>query len=148
MVIKKTDSNFVFLVFYKMYYNLAHVPHNIAMCMGCAWVINGVDWTIGFIDASLYNLSLKYKKYSTIANLYNFQFTVAHTLGFSVSTSRILVTDLNTWTLISNHYEVCLSFLLQSPSFLTVYSSVLICTLYYSSVLQRASRYIDAARTT
>jgi hypothetical protein len=43
------------------------------------------------------------------------QFIVAHTLRFSVSTSRILATDLNTETITSNHYEVFLLFLIQSP---------------------------------
>jgi hypothetical protein len=33
-----------------------------------------------------------------------FQFTVAHALGFSVSTSRVLATDLNTESSTSNYY--------------------------------------------
>jgi hypothetical protein len=37
-----------------------------------------------------------------------------HTLGLSISTSRILATDLNTGTIASNHYEGFLSFLLRS----------------------------------
>jgi hypothetical protein len=48
--------------------------------------------------------------------LHTFQFTVAHALGFSVSTSRLLTTDIT-----SNHHEVFLSSH-------TLYSSVLICT--------------------
>jgi hypothetical protein len=43
------------------------------------------------------------------------QFTVAHALGFSVFTCRLLATDLSTETIISNNYEVFLSFLVQSP---------------------------------
>jgi hypothetical protein len=39
-----------------------------------------------------------------------FQFTVAHALGFSVFTTRLLATDLNTETSASNHYEVFLLF--------------------------------------
>jgi hypothetical protein len=35
------------------------------------------------------------EKYSAIAILHTFQFTVAHALGFSVFTSRILVTDVS-----------------------------------------------------
>jgi hypothetical protein len=35
-------------------------------------------------------------KYRAIADLYNFQFIVAHALGFSVSPIRLLATDLNT----------------------------------------------------
>jgi hypothetical protein len=42
------------------------------------------------------------------------QSTVAHALGFSVSTSRLLATDLNTEISTSNHYEVFLLFRLQS----------------------------------
>jgi hypothetical protein len=46
--------------------------------------------------------------------LHIFQSTVAHALGFSVSTSRLLVTDLNREISTSNHYEVFLLFRLQS----------------------------------
>jgi hypothetical protein len=52
---------------------------------------------------------------SAIADSHNLQFTVAHALGFSVSTSRLLATDLNTETSASNHYEVFLPLRLQSP---------------------------------
>jgi hypothetical protein len=82
--------------------------------------VSGVPWkiiavlyrTIGFIDRTI---SLNYKPYSAIADLHTFQFTAAHALRFSVSTSRILATDLNTGTITSNHFEVFLSFLLRSP---------------------------------
>jgi hypothetical protein len=36
------------------------------------------------------------RQYSAFAHLHTFQFTVTHALGFSVSTSRLLATDLNT----------------------------------------------------
>jgi hypothetical protein len=65
---------------------------------------------IGFIGAS-FTVSLNYSQYSGIADLLTFQFTVAHVLGFSVSTSRLLATDLNTETSTSEHYEVFLLFL-------------------------------------
>jgi hypothetical protein len=60
---------------------------------------------IRFIDllTPLCTVSLNYNRYSAIANLHTFQFTVAHALGFSVSTCRILATDLNTETITSNH---------------------------------------------
>jgi hypothetical protein len=64
---------------------------------------------IGFIGTSV-TVSLDYNRYSVIADLHTFQFTVPHALGFSVSTSRLLATDVT-----SNHYDVFLSFLLQSP---------------------------------
>jgi hypothetical protein len=62
----------------------------------------------------LCTISLNYNQYSAIADLHTFQFTVAHALGLSLSTSRLLVTDLNTETITSNHYEVFLTFLQQS----------------------------------
>jgi hypothetical protein len=39
---------------------------------------------------------LNYIKYRAIADLHNLQFTVEYALGFSVSISRLLATDLNT----------------------------------------------------
>jgi hypothetical protein len=51
--------------------------------------------------------------YSAIAIPCILQSTVAHALGFLVSTSCLLATGLNTETSTSNHYEVLLS-LLQS----------------------------------
>jgi hypothetical protein len=68
------------------------------------------DWTVTSVTSSL-----NYNYYSAIADLHNLQFTVAHALGFSVSTSRLLATDLNTETSTSNYYEVFLPFLVQSP---------------------------------
>jgi hypothetical protein len=70
------------------------------------------DWIYWFL---LCTVSLNYKPYSSIADLHTFQFTVAHALGFSVSTSRILETDLNTDTITSNHYEVFSPFLIKTP---------------------------------
>jgi hypothetical protein len=69
---------------------------------------------IGFIGISV-TISLNYNLYSAIANLYNLEFSVAHALGFSVSTIRLLATYLSEETNTSNHYEVFLPFLLQSP---------------------------------
>jgi hypothetical protein len=76
---------------------------------------NNVFW-IGRLDlltASYNHTTRTYKQYSAIADLHTLQFTVAHALGFSVSTSRILATGLNTGTITSNHYEILL-FLIQS----------------------------------
>jgi hypothetical protein len=50
---------------------------------------------IGFIG-TLVTISLNYNQHSAIADLHNLEFTVAHALGFSVSISRLLATDLNT----------------------------------------------------
>jgi hypothetical protein len=80
--------------------------------------VSGVPWRIitGFgLNDWIYwrllcTISLNYNQYSANSDLPTFQFTVAHALGFSVSTSRCLVADLNTGTITSNHYEVFLSF--------------------------------------
>jgi hypothetical protein len=45
-------------------------------------------------------------KDSAIADLHTVQFTVAHVLGFPVSTSRFLATDLNTEICTSDRYEI------------------------------------------
>jgi hypothetical protein len=50
-----------------------------------------------------------------MADLHKLQFTVSHALGFSVSTSRLIATDLNTENGTSNHDEDFLPFLVQSP---------------------------------
>jgi hypothetical protein len=68
----------------------------------------------GFIGTSV-TIYLNYNQYIAFGDLHTFQFTVAHALEFSVSTSRLLATDLNTETVTSNHYEVFLPFPVQSP---------------------------------
>jgi hypothetical protein len=50
-------------------------------------------------------ITLKYMQYSAIADVHTFKFTAAHELGFSVSTSRLLATDLNTEFVTSDHYK-------------------------------------------
>jgi hypothetical protein len=47
---------------------------------------------IGFIAPHTFT-TRDYRQYSAIANQHTFHFTVAHTLGFSAFTSRILATD-------------------------------------------------------
>jgi hypothetical protein len=54
------------------------------------------------------------RKYSAVVDLHVFQFAVAHAVGLSVFTSRLLATDLNTEISTSGHYEVFLLFRLQS----------------------------------
>jgi hypothetical protein len=68
---------------------------------------------IGFISSSVTS-SLDYSYYRAVADLRTFQSTVEDALGFSVSTSRLLATDLNTEISTSNHYEVFLLLRLQS----------------------------------
>jgi hypothetical protein len=84
------------------------------------------------------NTTRTYKPYSAIADLHTFQFTAAHALGISVSTSRCLIADLNTGNITSNHYAGFLSFLLQSPSnagpIIQFYFSSLCTARYYSEL--------------
>jgi hypothetical protein len=69
----------------------------------CRW-IRVTKWRvlvqmIGFISTCLHILSITFKlhrQYNALADLHTFKFTVTHTLGFSVSTSRLLATDLHT----------------------------------------------------
>jgi hypothetical protein len=63
---------------------------------------------IGFISSLVTHallITLTYWQYSAIADLHTFQFTVAHALGFSVSTNRLLAKDLNTETSTLNPYK-------------------------------------------
>jgi hypothetical protein len=65
------------------------------MHRGCAWLIRGVlDWMIGYID-TLYTTLGTADNYCAIADLHTLQFTVTHTLRFSVFTSRFLAMDLS-----------------------------------------------------
>jgi hypothetical protein len=65
-------------------------------------VRRGLDWMVGFINL-LYTQLRTTSNYSVTADLHTLQFTVIHTLGFSVFTSRILATDLNTVSLSLQH---------------------------------------------
>jgi hypothetical protein len=56
---------------------------------------NNNGFWIGFIDTYTFTQFGTTGKYSAIAILQIFQLTVAHALGFSVFTSRILATDLS-----------------------------------------------------
>jgi hypothetical protein len=62
---------------------------------------------IGFIDHLQAETT---NNYNTITDFHTFQSTVAHSLGFSVSISRLLTTYLKTGTSTSNHYEIVLLF--------------------------------------
>jgi hypothetical protein len=80
--------------------------------------------------------------YTALSPIYTIlQLIVAQALGFSVSTSRLLATGLNTETSTSTHYEVFLLFFVQSPWYLGT-------QLKLSSQLQVDSCYIAAARGT
>jgi hypothetical protein len=81
-----------------------------------------LDRMIGFISASV-TISLNYNQYSAVADLHTFQFTVAHALEFSVFTSRLLATDLNTETVTSS--------IMKSSCYFLFKYSVLLCPNLY-----------------
>jgi hypothetical protein len=97
---------------------MAYVPSVVYCIVTCRGVrvtkTTGSRSMIRFIGTSItcsLNQTQLYRyRYST-----HFQFTVAHALGFSVSTSRLLAMDLNTETSTSDQSEVLLPFLIQSP---------------------------------
>jgi hypothetical protein len=60
---------------------------------------------IGFVGTSVTS-SLNHTQLQGYRYSAHFQFTAAQVLGFSVSTSRPLATDVNTETITSNHDEV------------------------------------------
>jgi hypothetical protein len=86
-------------------------------------VYGGVTYKTGFrlndwICYTLYiHTTRDYRHYSAIAILPTLQFTGAHALGFSVSTSRILATDLSVSLSLQITHEVCFS---QPSSFLAI----------------------------
>jgi hypothetical protein len=89
----------VFRNFSQSYFNGFYTNIVLSRVRGYARRINTVlDRMIGFISTSV-TVSLNYKPYSALADLHNFQFTAAHAVGFSVSTSRCLVADLNAGTI-------------------------------------------------
>jgi hypothetical protein len=100
-----------------------HIYTKIVTCMGVHVMSNNGSRSDDWIYWRFFTITLNYKPYSTLADLHTSQFIAAHALGFSVSTSRCLVADLNTGTITSNHYEVFLSFLLQSPGMPTQFSN-------------------------
>jgi hypothetical protein len=66
---------------------------NILTSRKFAWFIDGV-WIEYWIYWHLIYTTRNYRQYNAIADLDTLQFTIAHTLNFSVFTSRILATDL------------------------------------------------------
>jgi hypothetical protein len=62
----------------------------------------------GFISSWLHSLIItrKHRQYSAVSHLHTLQFTAAHVLGFSLSTSRLPATDLDAQTevLYSKYY--------------------------------------------
>jgi hypothetical protein len=65
---------------------------------------------IGFISVYITQsllVTFSYRQYGAIADLHNLELIVAQALGFSLSASRLLATDLNTETItLSLHYTL------------------------------------------
>jgi hypothetical protein len=139
---------------------------------GCGWVVLScvgwytwqkwqvLFWMIGFISTFGYNLSLNYIYIQAIQRYHWFTpFTAhrcTHPQGFSVSTSRLLATDLNTETITSYH-----TLNPHRPTSCTlVYAAIIsltVTSLYFTQLSPSASelpksksesRYIAFARTT
>jgi hypothetical protein len=75
------------------------------------------DQRIGFGSVNRfigYSLVVTTNNYYTNTDFHTLKSTFALALGFSVSTSRLLATNLNTEINTSNHYEIFLLFRLQS----------------------------------
>jgi hypothetical protein len=73
-------------------------------------VVHATNMTGSSLDDGIYYqfgytllFTLTHRQYSTISVLHQLLFTVAHALGFYVSTSRFLAMDLNTQTVTVLH---------------------------------------------
>jgi hypothetical protein len=56
------------------------------------------DWIYSQLVTHSLIITLKYSLYSAVSHLHQLKFTIAHALGFSLSTSRLLVTDVDAQT--------------------------------------------------
>jgi hypothetical protein len=62
---------------------ITHIRMEMSMILQRVWVLRHAVRIIGFISSWLHTLSVTFK-YSAIADLHTFQFTLAHALGFSL----------------------------------------------------------------
>jgi hypothetical protein len=75
------------------------------------WVVHATNKTGSSSDDWIYKqlvthpllITLTYKSHSSLADLHHLQTTVAHALGFFLSTSHLLATDLDTQTATVSH---------------------------------------------
>jgi hypothetical protein len=81
--------------------------NDIVTCWGYTPLIGRVlIRMIGFISSWVPDsplITLIHRQYSAVAHLHHLHFTVAHALGFSVSASRLLATDLNIGIITVSH---------------------------------------------
>jgi hypothetical protein len=82
---------FVFICFAASYCHVFTVAHVTKMSGS-----SSDDWIHLHLGYTLSLIHIQYRQCSAIADLHTFQSTVTHALGFSVSTSRLPATDLNT----------------------------------------------------
>jgi hypothetical protein len=88
------------------------------------------EFWIGFID-TLYTVLGTTGSYSTVADLHTSQFTVTHTLGFSVFTSHLLAMDFSVSLSIQIKHEVVFS---QSNSLLAIILQLPIPKILFKSI--------------
>jgi hypothetical protein len=70
--------------------HISQYCHDLGVCAAYRLIL---DRMIGFIDTLYIQLETT-GNYNAIADLHTLQFTLTHSLGFLVFTSRILATDL------------------------------------------------------
>jgi hypothetical protein len=119
---------FCLLLFFTPLYFVISRHHLMWMCSVCRWclplIVHGVPnsaiilymplvrWVlvrmIGFISSLVTHsllVTLTRRQYSAVADIHTFQFTIAHTLGFSLSSSHLLAMDFDTQTTTVSHYK-------------------------------------------
>jgi hypothetical protein len=93
----------------------------------------------GFIDTYTSTQFGITGNYRAIAIIYTFQLTVAHALGFSVFTSRILATDLPQELSLQISMKSSCHFLFKPIGIPTLQNSTLVLQCYFSNLLQSES---------
>jgi hypothetical protein len=83
------------LIFCWIYFWMTQIIHILSRVGDACLIRLVLDWMIGFIAPYTFTQLGTTGNYSAIALLHPSEFTVSHTLGFSVFTSHILATDLS-----------------------------------------------------
>jgi hypothetical protein len=93
-------ENFVWTYIHLHNWKSFYYCHSVWVCTWLTrWVLRLDDWIYWHLIHSTWD----YRQYSTITDLHTLQFTVTHTLGFSVFTSRILATGFITVSVTANY---------------------------------------------
>jgi hypothetical protein len=78
--------------------NRKGIIHDIVMCVTNKTGSSSDDWIYSQLVTQSLVITPRYSLYSAVSRLHQLQFTVAHALGFSRSTSRLPATDLDRQT--------------------------------------------------